>query len=119
MAAVLACGPRAVLSHRSAAALHGIRRDNRAKTDVTVPSTSARSRSTIDVHTSLTLTAAEFGAVPGYLKAWYQRFGEGEPYSDAVVQVAINRLLTGRSAYYVPKSSRAKSPMKRISLGCP
>jgi Protein of unknown function (DUF559)/Transcriptional regulator, AbiEi antitoxin len=59
MAAVLACGPRAVLSHRSAAALHGIRQDNRSKTDVSVPRSSARSRATIDVHASLTLEAAD------------------------------------------------------------
>ena len=63
MAAVLACGPKAVLSHRSAAALHGIRRDSRVKTDVTVPSSSARSRPTIDVHTSLTLNAADITTV--------------------------------------------------------
>ena len=37
MAAVLAAGPRAVLSHRDAAALHGIRPSNRYLIDVTVP----------------------------------------------------------------------------------
>src|SRR3954471_486081 len=36
MAAVLACGPDAVLSHRSAAALWGLRRDSRARIDVSV-----------------------------------------------------------------------------------
>jgi hypothetical protein len=65
MAAVLACGPKAVLSHRSAAALHGIRADNRAKTDVTLPGPSARSRRTIDVHTSLTLEAADITTLDG------------------------------------------------------
>jgi putative AbiEi antitoxin of type IV toxin-antitoxin system/uncharacterized protein DUF559 len=55
MAAVLACGPKAVLSHRSAAALWGIRSDNRAKTDVSLPSPSARPRPDIDVHRSATL----------------------------------------------------------------
>jgi predicted transcriptional regulator of viral defense system len=59
MAAVLAYGPKAVLSHRSAAALWGIRPDNRAKTDVSVPSRSARSRPGIDAHGSLTLTPAD------------------------------------------------------------
>jgi predicted transcriptional regulator of viral defense system len=63
LAAVLACGPRAVLSHRSAAALHGIRRDSRAKTDVTLASPSARSRPTIDVHRSSTLEAADITTV--------------------------------------------------------
>jgi predicted transcriptional regulator of viral defense system len=37
MAAVLAAGPGAVLSHRSAAALWGIRESNRAKLELTVP----------------------------------------------------------------------------------
>ena len=37
MAAVLACGPHAALSHRDAGALWQIRRDSRAAIDVTVP----------------------------------------------------------------------------------
>jgi predicted transcriptional regulator of viral defense system len=65
MAAVLACGHRALLSHRSVAGLHGIRQDNRAKTDVTVPRSSARSRPTIDVHTSLTLEPSDITTVDG------------------------------------------------------
>jgi Protein of unknown function (DUF559) len=65
MAAVLACGPEAVLSHRSAASLHGLRGDNRAKTDVTVPGSSVRPRSRIEVHRSTTLTAAEVTTVDG------------------------------------------------------
>jgi predicted transcriptional regulator of viral defense system len=65
MAAVLACGPRAVLSHRSAAALHGIRRDNRARADVTLPGGSARSRPRIEVHRTSTLEAADITVVDG------------------------------------------------------
>jgi hypothetical protein len=65
MAAVLAYGPRAVLSHRSAAALHGLRPDNRAKTDVTLPSASVKPRSGIEVHRSTTLTAADITTVDG------------------------------------------------------
>jgi hypothetical protein len=41
MAAVLACGPGAVLSHRSAAALHGLRATSRTKIEVTVARTIA------------------------------------------------------------------------------
>jgi very-short-patch-repair endonuclease/predicted transcriptional regulator of viral defense system len=37
MAAVLACGPRAVLSHRSAAALWGIRPTDRSSIEITIP----------------------------------------------------------------------------------
>jgi very-short-patch-repair endonuclease len=59
MAAVLAYGQDAVLSHRSGGALHGVRPDNRPMSDVTVPGRSARSRSRIDVHASTTLTAAD------------------------------------------------------------
>jgi very-short-patch-repair endonuclease len=65
LAAVLACGPQAVLSHRSAAALHGIRRDNRANTDVTLPSKSVRPRPGIEVHRSSTLNAADITTVDG------------------------------------------------------
>jgi very-short-patch-repair endonuclease len=65
MAAVLAYGPRAVLSHRSAAALHGIRPDNRPKTDVTVPSPSARPRPGIVVHRSTTLQPADITTIDG------------------------------------------------------
>jgi very-short-patch-repair endonuclease len=56
LAAVLAYGPSAVLSHRSAAALWGLRRDNRAKTDISLPSRSGRSRPGITVHRSVALT---------------------------------------------------------------
>jgi very-short-patch-repair endonuclease len=59
MAAVLAYGPGAVLSHRSAAGLWGIRPDNRAKTDISLPSRSTRSRPGIDAHASVTLTSAD------------------------------------------------------------
>jgi hypothetical protein len=65
MAAVLACGPNAVLSHRSAVALHGLRPDNRAKTDVTLPSSSAKSRPGIDVPRSSTLSPADVTTVAG------------------------------------------------------
>src|SRR5215217_3903446 len=44
MAALLACGPRSVLSHRDAAALWGLRPTARTRTDVTVPRPAARSR---------------------------------------------------------------------------
>ena len=53
LAAVLACGPEATLSHRSAAALLGIRPAAAVRADVTVPHTSGvRSSSAIVVHRS-------------------------------------------------------------------
>jgi very-short-patch-repair endonuclease len=56
MAAILACGPGAVLSHRKAAALHGLRQCERAKIEITVPGGSHRARKGIDLHRSTTLT---------------------------------------------------------------
>jgi predicted transcriptional regulator of viral defense system len=63
MAAVLACGPKAVLSHRSAAAHLGLLRSARAIPDVTLPSPGARARKGIEVHASGTLTAADVTVV--------------------------------------------------------
>jgi very-short-patch-repair endonuclease len=52
MGAVLAAGPGAVLSHRSAAALHGIRQSNQVKIDVTIPKGHRSDRPTIRIHSS-------------------------------------------------------------------
>jgi hypothetical protein len=104
MAAVLACGPKAVLSHRSAAALHGIRQDNRAKTDVSVPRASARSRPTIDVHTSLTLKAADVTTVDAIPCTTVARtlVDLGDVMSQSAVERAVGqaevlRLFDGRA----------------------
>ena len=54
LAAVLACGPNAALSHRSAAALWGLRPSNAPRIDVTVPHTSGfRTTRTIVIHRPL------------------------------------------------------------------
>lgn len=50
MAALLACGPKAVLSHRSAAELWGIRPFRAGEIHVSVPLSAARSRPGIVVH---------------------------------------------------------------------
>jgi very-short-patch-repair endonuclease len=65
MAAVLACGLRAALSHRSGAGLRGLRPDNRHRADVSLPGRSARSRPGIEVHASVTLTAEDITIVDG------------------------------------------------------
>jgi very-short-patch-repair endonuclease len=59
MAAVLACGPGAVLSHRSAAALHELRPSGGARIDVTVPNRSYRRHTGIAVHRSPGLIEAD------------------------------------------------------------
>ena len=55
MAAVLAYGPNAVASHRTAGGLQGLREDNSPKTDVSLPLQSARARPGINAHASPTL----------------------------------------------------------------
>jgi predicted transcriptional regulator of viral defense system/very-short-patch-repair endonuclease len=65
MAAVLACGPGAVLSHRCAAALHGLLQTNQLKIDVTVPGRSCRAHAGLDIHRSTTLTPTDVTTVDG------------------------------------------------------
>jgi hypothetical protein len=65
MAAVLACGGDAVLSHRSAAELHGLRATARSRIEVTVPGRVRRNRAGLQVHRSTTLTAADVTTVDG------------------------------------------------------
>ncbi|MGH2919594.1 MAG: DUF559 domain-containing protein [Solirubrobacteraceae bacterium] len=63
-AAVLACGPGAVLSHRSAAALWGLRPDNRAVIDVTSRRRRGRQRTGITAHQGR-LLARDIDAIDG------------------------------------------------------
>jgi Protein of unknown function (DUF559) len=65
MAAVLACGPGAVLSHRSAAALLELRDWGGTKIDVTVPLRSRRKHEGVKVHCSTTLTDRDVTVVNG------------------------------------------------------
>jgi len=65
LAAVLACGPDAVLSHRSAAALHSILATSRAKIDVTTPRSAGRGLRGIDAHRATTLTPVDVTTVDG------------------------------------------------------
>jgi hypothetical protein len=59
MVAVLACGPDALLSHRSAGALLGLSATAATKIDVTIPRRTSRSHRGIVVHRSTTLSPAD------------------------------------------------------------
>jgi very-short-patch-repair endonuclease len=65
MAAVLACGPGAVLSHRSAAYLHEILDDSRNRIDVIAPKRRGRSPSGIRAHRDGTLTPTDRVKIDG------------------------------------------------------
>ena len=59
MAAVLACGDGAVLSHQAAAAHLNLRPSERASIDVTAPGRTGKTRKGIQVHGARTLTPAD------------------------------------------------------------
>ena len=59
MAAVMACGPGALLSHRSAAELWGLVRSAQAMTDVTVPRLGRRAPSGVLLHRPRSLPAGD------------------------------------------------------------
>lgn len=65
MAAVLACGPDAVLSHRSAADLSGIRENRRAQIDVTAPGRRGRAPRGIEAHRDGSLVAVDWAVING------------------------------------------------------
>jgi very-short-patch-repair endonuclease len=65
MAAVLACGRDAILSHMSAAALHGVLSSTGSAVDVTVERCSGRARSGIRVHRSTCHSEADRAVVGG------------------------------------------------------
>jgi predicted transcriptional regulator of viral defense system len=65
MAATLAYGPTAVLSHSSAAVLWGIHGSDKGMTHATLPARDARARTGIEVHRSATLTEADVARVDG------------------------------------------------------
>ena len=65
MAAVLACGEGAVLSHRSAADLHELRATSRERIDVTVRGSYPRRVKGVQTHRSITLTPHDVTTVDG------------------------------------------------------
>src|SRR4051812_20262121 len=65
MAAVLACGPDAVLSHAAAAALWELRASGPVRIDVTVPAAGGRTRPPLRGHRTATLRPEERGAHRG------------------------------------------------------
>lgn len=65
MAAVLACGPHALLSHRSAAALRGLRKTWREPIEIVVPAHVARRRPGIRVYRRAEVRSAGSTPAPG------------------------------------------------------
>lgn len=104
MAAVLACRPKAVLSHRSAAALWGLRPDDRRTTDISLPSKSVRQRPRITVHAANSLHPKDATTADGIPCTTLARtlfdLADTRPRREAelaVNQAEILRLFDGRA----------------------
>ena len=121
MAAVLACGPGAVLSHRSAAALYEIRATARSNIDVTIPTRSPRKHAGIDVHRSTTLTPADVTVVRGIPCTTVARtlldlaqVIKGRPLERALDQAEILRLLDVDALLDQIERNKARPAAKRL-----
>jgi very-short-patch-repair endonuclease len=81
MAAVLACGPHALLSHRSAAALLGLRRPWRGPVEVVVPARFTKRRPGIHAYRRAA-SAADRGDVPPFADS--MAAADGDPLAAAL-----------------------------------
>ncbi|MGH2925786.1 MAG: DUF559 domain-containing protein [Solirubrobacterales bacterium] len=122
LAAVLACGPGAALSHRSAAALWGIRAQSSGPIEVTVPGLSGRRRRRgITVHRSSTLALAdallERGitvTTPARTLADLRRALAADQYEAAVDRAEILRLDVGPQPGF--EADRSRSELERLFI---
>jgi hypothetical protein len=121
MAAVLACGPTAALSYRSAAALHEIRRTARTNIDVTIPGRSPRKHAGVDVHRSTTLTPEDVTTVHGIPCTTVARtildlaqVIKGRPLERALDQAEILGLLDIAALLGQIERNKARPAAKRL-----
>jgi very-short-patch-repair endonuclease len=123
MAAVLACGPDAVLSHRSAADLWGIREGRGREIDVTAPNRRGRSPSGIAAHRSGSLLPADRTALhripcttvartlldlAGVVPPWELRY--------ALAEAEVQRLLDRPSLRELLRRSDRRRGVARLRL---
>ena len=121
-AAVLACGEGAALSHRSAAALWGLRRpQSGGSIHVTVPTTVGRSpRTGIAIHRSRTLPPSQTTlrrhipvTNPARTLADLRRTSGRHAYASALRQAEILRLDTGPQAQPDPDPDPTRTELER------
>jgi very-short-patch-repair endonuclease len=123
MAAVLACGPGAVLSHGSAADLWGLRENRRHRIDVTAPGRRGRAPKGIDAHRHGSLVAADRTSVEGVpctsmartlldlagvIPVWELR--------KAVAEAEVLRVLDKGAVRSLVKRSRGRRGVARLRL---
>jgi very-short-patch-repair endonuclease len=122
MAAVLACGPGAVLSHRTAAALWGMRPQSSGPIEVTVPGTGGRGRRAgLLIHRSTCLdpsTTARINDIPVTTPARtisdLRRILPPDQLHAAIRRAEVLRLDVGVQPGYAP--DLARSELERMVL---
>jgi very-short-patch-repair endonuclease len=123
MAAVLACGPDAVLSHRSAADLLGIRESRRTRIDVTAPGRRGRAPRGIDAHRDGSLVAVDRTVIDDIPCTSVARtlldFAGVEPIRElrkAVGEAEVKRVLDKGAARRLIKRSRGRRGVARLRM---
>jgi len=123
MAAVLACGPGAVLSHRSAAALWGLRSSSRGSIDVTAPGRRGRSPTGIDAHRHGHLRPQDRTVVEGIPCTTVARtlldlagLVSAHSLRNAIAQAEIRRVLDLSSLRELIGRSRGRRGVARLRL---
>jgi very-short-patch-repair endonuclease len=123
LAAVLACGPGAVLSHRSAMALWGLRENKRASIDVTAPNRRGRIPRGIDAHRDGSLIPADRTTLHGVPCTSVARtlldFAAVAPIRDlrkAVSEAEVLRILDHGAVRRLIKRSRGRRGVARLRM---
>jgi len=123
VAAVLACGPGAVLSHRSAAYLHGILDDSRNRVDVIAPNRRGRAPKGIAAHRDGTLVPADRVVIDGIPCTSLGRTlldvaatESTRSLTYAVTQAEVERIFDLAEVVELLKRSRGRRGVARLRL---
>jgi len=122
LAAVLACGPDAVLSHRSAAVLHGLLRELSSRTHVIAPNRRGRSPSDVAAHRDGTLTVADQVTVAGIPCTSVARTlldlagSKDRELRYAITQAEVERKFDLREVEELLKRSKGRRGVRRLKL---
>jgi len=124
MAAVLACGPGAVLSHRSAAVLWGLRKDDGRPTfDVTAPNRRGRAPKGISAHRDGSLNREDRAQLDGIPCSSVARtlldFAAVAPVWElrkAVSEAEVQRILDHGAVRRLIRRSRGRRGVARLRL---
>jgi hypothetical protein len=122
LAAVLACGPDAVLSHRSAAVLHGLLSELGNRTHVIAPNRRGRSPAGIAAHRDGTLTATDRTILDGIPCTSVARTlldlagSKDRGLRYAITQAEVERKFDLREVEELLRRSKGRRGIRRLRL---